>query len=396
MVGGNARPALRLAEPARVARTFFQVTSFTELGLSEPLCRALAGAGYTSPTPVQSKAIPHLIAGRDVLGVAQTGTGKTAAFVLPLLQQMRQASGGSAGPRALVLAPTRELAVQIGAEFGRFGLAHGLQHAVVIGGVSLRPQIRAIATAPDILIGTPGRLLDLLQQRKLPLQHVRHLVLDEADRMLDMGFLPQVRRILAALPAKRQSMLFSATMPKDIVALANKVLRNHVRVDAAPNAPVTIDRIEQRLIRVASGAKRALLEALLEDPDLSRVLVFTRTKHGANRLCKQLGREGFSALAIHGNKTQSARQKALEAFRNGSSRVLVATDIAARGIDVAGVSHVINFDLPKEPESYIHRIGRTARAGAAGIAISFCDPGEVKLLRGIQALTRTKFTEAAA
>lgn len=372
------------------------MTSFTELGLSEPLCRALAGASYTSPTPIQSKAIPHLIAGRDVLGVAQTGTGKTAVFVLSLLQQMRQASGGGAGPRALVLAPTRELAVQIGAEFGRFGPAHGLRHAVVIGGVGLRPQIRAIATAPDILIGTPGRLLDLLQQRKLPLQRVRHLVLDEADRMLDLGFLPQVRRILAALPAKRQSMLFSATMPKDIVVLANKVLRSHVRVDAVPNAPVTIDRIEQRLIRVASGAKRALLEALLEDPDLSRVLVFTRTKHGANRLCKQLGREGFSALAIHGNKTQGARQKALESFRNGSSRVLVATDIAARGIDVTGVSHVINFDLPQEPESYVHRIGRTARAGAAGIAISFCDPGEVKLLRGIQALTRTKFTEAAA
>ena len=342
-------------------------------------------------------AIPHGVAGRDILAVAQTGTGKTAAFGLPLLQALSKGSSSrAAGPRALVLAPTRELAIQIGAELGRFGKAHGLRQTVVIGGVRIQPQIRAIAAGPDILIATPGRLLDLMQQGCVQLQHVRHLVLDEADRMLDMGFLPQVRRVVAALATDRQTLLFSATMPKEIVAFAKQVLRNHVRVDASPNAPVTVEAIEQRLIRVAQSGKPALLNTLLKDPDLTRVLVFTRTKHGADRLCKKLRADGVQAVAIHGNKSQSARQTALAGFRNGNARVLVATDIAARGIDVTAVSHVINFDLPQEPESYVHRIGRTARAGATGVAISFCDPGEAKLLRGIQKQTRLKFAEAAA
>ena len=375
-----------------------QGTTFSELGVTEPLCRALTSAGYTSPTPIQSQTFPHALAGRDVLGIARTGTGKTAAFVLPLVMQLAAASGGrrTPGPRILVLAPTRELAAQIGAEFGRFGRVHGLRHAIVVGGTSIRPQINALAAGPDVVIATPGRLIDLLNQRHLPVQHVRHVVLDEADRMLDMGFLPQVSRILAALPAPRQTLLFSATMPQEMMVFANRVLRNHVRVEASPNAPITAEGIEQRLFRVASSGKRALLAELLEDPALSRVLVFTRTKHGADRLCKQLSREGLSVNAIHGNKTQGARRKALDAFRTGSARVLVATDIAARGIDVSGVTHVINFDLPQEPEGYVHRIGRTARAGAVGIAISFCDPGELPLLRGIQKLTRVKFAEAAA
>ncbi|MDA1132298.1 MAG: DEAD/DEAH box helicase [Proteobacteria bacterium] len=397
MDGGNARASSRLCRSGLRKRTHTYVTSFSELGLSEPLCRALAGAGYSSPTPVQSMAIPHGIAGRDILAVAQTGTGKTAAFGLPLLQAL--STGGSsraAGPRALVLAPTRELAIQIGAELGRFGKAHGLRQTVVIGGVRIQPQIRAIAAGTDILIATPGRLLDLMQQGCIQLQHVRHLVLDEADRMLDMGFLPQVRRILAALATERQTLLFSATMPTEIVAFARLALRNHVSVDASPNAPVTVEAIEQRLIRVVQSGKPALLNTLLKDPDLTRVLVFTRTKHGADRLCKRLCADGVQAVAIHGNKSQSARQSALAGFRNGNARVLVATDIAARGIDVTAVSHVINFDLPMEPESYVHRIGRTARAGATGVAISFCDPGEAKLLHGIQKQTRFKIAEAAA
>ena len=371
------------------------MTSFSKLGVSEPVCRALVSAGYAQPTPIQIKTLPHVLAGRDVLAVAQTGTGKTAAFALPLLELLRKtARRGMPRPRVLVLTPTRELALQVGAEFGRFGKVHGLRHAVAIGGVGIRPQIRAIAARPDVLVGTPGRLLDLMNQRHLPLQHVRHAVLDEADRMLDLGFLPSVRRILAGVPAERQTILCSATMPKDVLALAKQILRNQVRIDAAPNAPVTADRIDQTVLRVASSGKRALLQSLLEDPRLSRVLVFTRTKRGADRLCKQLAREGLSVHAIHGNKTQGARQKALEAFRTGRARILVATDIAARGIDVTGISHVINFDLPHEPESYVHRVGRTARAGAAGIAISFCDPAEMPLLRGIQRLTPLRFVEA--
>jgi ATP-dependent RNA helicase RhlE len=368
-------------------------SAFSELGLSEPLCRALAAAGYTQPTPIQTRAIPLLLEGRDLLGIAQTGTGKTAAFALPILQRLGKPQHPIAArsAHALVLAPTRELSIQIGQSFATYGRHLGLRHTVIVGGVGQGAQVKAMARGVDILVATPGRLLDLVRQQHVKLDQVRHFVLDEADRMLDMGFIRDVREIVAMLPRKRQSQLFSATMPGDIARLANEMLHQPVRVEVTPQA-VTVDLVEQRVFFVESANKRALLTDLLKDPALARVLVFTRTKHHANRVSDHLDRAGVSTDAIHGNKSQNARQQALERFRSGRARVLVATDIAARGIDVDGVTHVINFELPNEPESYVHRIGRTARAGNSGIALSFCDASEREFLRDIERLTKRPLT----
>ena len=357
--------------------------------MAEPLARALKSENYNQPTPIQTKAIPVLLAGRDVLGIAQTGTGKTAAFLLPILQRLseKRDPAGARGVRALILAPTRELALQIGDAARVYGRHLQLRYTVVLGGVGQRPQVQALAGGVDILIATPGRLLDLLDQGHVRLDKAAWLVLDEADRMLDMGFIRDVRKIVARLPKNRHSMLFSATMPADVARLAGEMLRDPVRVEATP-AATTVDQVDQRVFFVNAPAKRDLLAKLLKNPDLSRVLVFTRTKHGANRVVKNLAHAGVAADAIHGNKSQNARQQALERFRAGRARVLVATDIAARGIDVDGVTHVINYELPNIPESYVHRIGRTARAGATGIALSFCDPSEQVHLRSIEKLTK--------
>ena len=330
--------------------------AFTDLGLAEPLLRALAAANYTTPTPIQAQAIPALLDGRDMLGLAQTGTGKTAAFALPILQQLAEVKDNPApkSVRALILAPTRELAVQIGDSFKTYGRNLRLRHAVILGGVSQGPQVRQLSRGVDVLIATPGRLMDLLNQRHVRLDKVTHLVLDEADRMLDMGFIRDVKKIVAMLPARRHSLLFSATMPTEVAKLAADMLHNPVRVEVTPQV-ITVERIAQSVHHVSTADKRVLLENLLADPKMSRVIVFTRTKHRANRVAEQLEKAGIPSDAIHGNKSQNARQKALEAFRSGRARVLVATDIAARGIDVPGITHVINYDLPNEPESYVHR-----------------------------------------
>ena len=368
-------------------------SSFSELGLAEPIQRALNARNHVIPTPIQARAIPALLAGRDMLGIAQTGTGKTAAFALPILHQLSRKRGnnGPRSPRALILAPTRELAIQIGGEFRAYGKHLHLRQTVIFGGVSQKPQVDDLSRGVDIVIATPGRLLDLMGQRRLGLEAVEFLVLDEADRMLDMGFVRDVRKIVSALPKTRQSLLFSATMPVEIARLSGQILVDPVRVEVTPPA-TPVERVEQSVYHVDAAGKGALLASILGDPALSRVLVFARTKHRANRVAKQLGKSGLAAEAIHGNKSQGARQRALERFRVGDARVLVATDIAARGIDVAGITHVINFELPNEPESYVHRIGRTARAGAGGVAFSFCDPAERGYLRDIERLIRRRLT----
>jgi ATP-dependent RNA helicase RhlE len=375
--------------------TLVTPSSFDGLGLAEPLQLALKAENYLKPTPIQAKAIPLLNEGKDLLGIAQTGTGKTAAFALPILQRLfleREPCTPSA-PRALILAPTRELAGQIGERFAAYGRRLQLRSAVIFGGVNQHHQVKALKAGVDILIATPGRLLDLCAQRHIRLDKVAILVLDEADRMLDMGFIHDVRKIVAACKAKRQTLLFSATMPPAIAKLAHDVLKDPVRIDISP-AMIAVDRIEQRVFFVGAQDKRALLTELLADPAMDRVLVFTRTKRGADKVCKQLAQAGVSTVALHGNKAQNARIRALDAFRRGNARVLVATDIAARGIDVPGISHVINYELPNEPESYVHRIGRTARAGAEGAALSFCDQSERPYLRDIEALMRRKVTVA--
>jgi ATP-dependent RNA helicase RhlE len=343
------------------------------------------------------QAIPRLLEGRDLLGVAQTGTGKTAAFALPILQKLGKPQQPVA-PRsahALILAPTRELVLQIGESFATYGRHTGLRHTVILGGVGQPQQVKAMARGVDILIATPGRLLDLVQQKHVRLNDVKHFVLDEADRMLDMGFIRDVRKIVAMLPKKRQSLLFSATMPNDVAKLAAEMLHDPLRVEVTPEA-VTVDLVDQRVHFVETAQKRALLTHLLKDPALERVIVFTRTKHHANRVSQHLEHAGVPNDALHGNKSQSARQRALERFRSGRARVLVATDIAARGIDIDGVTHVINFELPNEPESYVHRIGRTARAGNSGIAVAFCDASEHGFLRDIEKLTRRPLTVIGA
>ena len=368
-------------------------SSFTEFGLAEPIERALSARNHVVPTPIQARAIPELLTGRDLLGIAQTGTGKTAAFALPILHRLsrQRANNGHRGPRALILAPTRELAIQIGGEFRAYGKHLHLRQTVIYGGVGQKPQVNALSRGVEILVATPGRLLDLMNQRRVDLGAVEFLVLDEADRMLDMGFVRDVRKIISAVPKTRHSMLFAATMPDDVARLAGDLLSNPVRVEVTPQA-TPVARIEQSLYHVETNRKGDLLASILNDPALSRVLVFARTKHRANRVAEQLGKRGHAAEAIHGNKSQGARQRALESFRAGDARVLVATDIVARGIDVDGVTHVINYELPNEPESYVHRIGRTARAGAGGEALSFCDPSERGYLRDIERLIQRPLT----
>ncbi len=360
---------------------------FKDLGLIDALLRAVAAEGYESPTPIQVQAIPPILEGRDLLGAAQTGTGKTAAFALPMLQRL----GGHKpnGVRALILTPTRELATQIGDSFATYGQHLGMRHAVVFGGVAQGNQVRTIRRGVDIIVATPGRLLDLCNQRLLDFRALEVFVLDEADRMLDMGFVHDVRRIVKLIPERRQTLFFSTIMPPDISELAGSILRDPVRVAVTPIAS-TAEKIEQSVFFVAKTDKRALLQHVLQDTAIRRALVFTRTKHGADRVVEQLERAQIGAMAIHGNKSQGARERALDGFRRGTTRVLVATDIAARGIDVDGISHVINYDLPNVPESYVHRIGRTARAGASGIAFSFCDREERSLLVDIERLIRQR------
>ncbi len=363
---------------------------FSEFDLNAPLLRAVKSEGYLQATPVQEQAIPLVLQGRDLLACAQTGTGKTAAFALPILHNLtvRGAQAGAPGrPRVLVLTPTRELAAQIGESFATYGQHLPVHGTVIFGGVNIANQIAALRRSIDVVVATPGRLLDLLRQNQISLGAVEILVLDEADRMLDMGFLPDVTRVIAACPKERQTLLFAATMPAAIRSLSREILRDPARVQvASESAPA--DRIDQSVFYVAKAQKRALLEHLLRSDAVERAIVFTRTKHGANRVAEQLQRAQIDADAIHGNKSQSARERALGAFRSGKMRVLVATDIAARGIDVNGISHVINYDLPNEPESYVHRIGRTARAGAAGVAWAFCDSEESAYLADIQRLIR--------
>ena len=362
---------------------------FADLQLAEPLLRALAGKNYTEPSPIQAQSIPHLLQGRDLIGVAQTGTGKTAAFALPILQRLaaHPVPLTPKRPRALILAPTRELAAQIAQSFAAYGKFLKLTHAAIFGGVSLSPQIRALQRGVDILIATPGRLMDLERQKHLSLDKVEIFVLDEADRMLDLGFVHEIKRIIAKLPQKRQSLLFSATMPPAIQELASSLVHNPARVEVTPVSS-TAERIDQHVAFVDRGNKSRLLAHLIGQQQNGLVLVFVRMKHMANKLVEQLAKDGILAEAIHGNKSQAARQRALENFRSGHRRVLVATDIAARGIDVKGIALVVNFDLPEEPESYVHRIGRTARAGLDGMAIAFCDSSERNLLRAIERLIR--------
>ena len=367
------------------------VMSFESLGLRPEILRALEGLNYKIPTPVQRESIPPVLEGRDLLGCAQTGTGKTAAFALPILQRLLPAPPRKGSPRAirvLVLTPTRELCGQVTESFVSYGKQTGLRVTSVYGGVSQGRQEEALRRGVDILVATPGRLLDLESQRVLSLKSVGTLVLDEADRMLDMGFLPDVRKIIAMTPADRQTLLFSATIPSEIKRLADSILRNPVRVAVAPASSPAAENVEHRVYYVEKSNKGELLRHLLSDDTARNALVFTRTKRGADRLADQLVRARIRAEAIPGGRTQSARERALAKFKNGETRVLVATDVAARGLDIVDLSHVVNFDLPEEPESYVHRIGRTGRAGASGIAISFCGIEERSLLVSIERLIR--------
>ncbi|MEQ5775010.1 DEAD/DEAH box helicase [Thalassospira sp. NFXS8] len=365
------------------------MTQFSDLGLAEPVLRALTHEGYVTPTPIQAQAIPSLLEGKDLLGIAQTGTGKTAAFALPILDRLSKSEKRTAPRhcRVLVLAPTRELAAQIGDSFRAYGRFTKTTVAVVVGGVSPGPQIKAITPGVDVLVATPGRLLDHVDSGKLKLDQVEVVVLDEADHMLDLGFLPPIRRVVKMLPKSRQNLFFSATMPTQIGQLAGDMLRDPVKVSVTP-VSTTAERVNQSVYLIEASRKRALLAELLDNPAFGRTLVFTRTKRGADRVARHLESCKISASAIHGNKSQNQRERALAAFKDGQVQVLVATDIAARGIDVDGVTHVVNYELPNVPESYVHRIGRTARAGAAGHAIAFCADDERSLLRDIERTTR--------
>jgi superfamily II DNA/RNA helicase len=382
---GRIAPRLCLRAYKKVS----PLNSFQDFGLNDAITRALAEEKYVTPTPIQAQTIPTVISGRDVIGIAQTGTGKTAAFALPILHRL------AASPRAverkscrvLVLSPTRELSGQILDSFRAYGRHLRMRSALVIGGVSMGQQVRSLLNGVDILVATPGRLLDLIKGNALRLDGVEYLVLDEADRMLDMGFINDIRKIVAKLPLQRQTLMFSATMPRAIADLAAQMLRDPVKVAVTPLAP-TAERIAQRVIRVDRAAKPAILVDVLRTETIDRALIFTRTKHGADKVARRLVQAGIAAEAIHGNKSQGQRERVLAAFRSGKVRTLVATDIAARGIDVDGISHVVNFDLPNVPETYVHRIGRTARAGAEGIAISLCDGEEVAFLRDIEKLIR--------
>jgi ATP-dependent RNA helicase RhlE len=363
------------------------MTSFKQLKLIDPLLRAVARENYQQPTPIQAQAIPLLLAGRDILGCAQTGTGKTAAFALPLLQLLTQSNAAQGKPviRVLVLSPTRELAAQIEESFQAYARYLKLRHLVIFGGVKQHSQVAALRRGVHILVATPGRLLDLVGQGYIHLGRVQFFVLDEADRMLDMGFIHDIRRVLKLLPGKRQNLLFSATLPPDITRLAGSFLNNPARVEVSPPSS-TVDQIEQRVMFVDRRDKPKLLIEQLSQPSMVRVLIFTRTKHGANRLVKRLNKARIPAAAIHGNRSQNARRKALAGFHSGEISILVATDLASRGIDVENISHVFNYDLPHEPEVYIHRIGRTGRAGLSGVSISLCDASETADLRSIERL----------
>jgi ATP-dependent RNA helicase RhlE len=357
--------------------------------LMEPLQRAVAEEGYATPTPIQEQAIPHLLEGRDLLGCAQTGTGKTAAFVLPLLQELSATNitVPKARPRGLILTPTRELAAQIGDSIQTYGRHVRVSHTVIFGGVGQNPQVQALRRGVDVVVATPGRLLDLMDQGHIHLDRVELFILDEADRMLDMGFVPAIRKVIAKLPKKRHSLFFSATMPPPIEKLATDMLHNPVKITIDPGQP-TVERIAQKMMFVDKGNKDALLIDLIEAHDMDKVIVFSRTKHGANKVVKKLESAGIRSAAIHGNKSQTVRTKALAEFKSGRLRALVATDIAARGIDVDGITHVINYDLPEDPETYVHRIGRTARAGTDGDAVSFCSARERDWLRQIEKMIR--------
>ncbi len=362
--------------------------NFKELHLIAPILKALEAEGYTQPTPIQEQAIPDVLKGKDLLGCAQTGTGKTAAFAIPILQNLflqRNHEVGNDNIKALILTPTRELAIQIDESFAAYGKHTGLRHTVVFGGVSQFHQTNQLRKGIDILIATPGRLLDLISQRFIDLQHIKMFVLDEADRMLDMGFINDVKKIIAKLPVKRQTLFFSATMPPEISRLSSSILTNPVRVEVTPVSS-TAEKVDQSIYLVEKNDKKDLLIHLLKDSKIQSALIFTRTKYGADKIARELYRAKISADAIHGNKTQAARQKALTNFKEGKIRVLVATDIAARGIDVDDLTHVINYELPNIPETYVHRIGRTGRAGASGTALSFCDMEEREFLRDIHKL----------
>lgn len=364
-------------------------SNFAGLGLTGPLLRALKDAHYTTPTPIQENAIPHLLDGADLLGIAQTGTGKTAAFTLPLLHNLDE-DGVKPQPRiarALILAPTRELALQISGSIKTYGRHLRLRHTVVMGGVGQRAQVEALSRGVDILVATPGRLLDLIQQRRVDLRRCEYLILDEADRMFDMGFIRDVRKIVEQLPGERQTLLFSATMPDEVAKLAGEILYQPKRIEIASKS-IAVERIEQTVHHLPPDQKREHLTSLLAAPEFAKVIVFTRTKRGADKVVKHLARGNISAAALHGNKSQGARQRTLESFRKGHTRVLVATDIVSRGLDVDDVTHVINYELPNEPESYVHRIGRTARAGAGGSAVSFCADSERAQLQAIERLIK--------
>jgi len=365
--------------------------TFAEIDLIAPLQRALVDEKYEIPTPIQAQTVPAALSGRDVLGCAQTGTGKTAAFALPILDRLGKQNPPSKPncPQVLVLAPTRELAIQIGDSFATYGKHLPIRHVMVYGGVSQTSQVRALSRGAHILVATPGRLLDLMNQGYIHLHHLQVFVLDEADRMLDMGFLPDLKKIIKQLPENRQSLFFSATMPPNIIELSQRLLTNPTSVNVTPKS-TSVERIEQQVYHVERDGKRDLLKTILTRPDVDRAIVFSRTKRGANMLAQKLLLSGIKAAAIHGNKSQGARQRALEAFRTKQVEVLVATDVAARGIDIDGVTHVINYDLPAEPESYVHRIGRTGRAGAAGLAISFCGSDERSDLHAIEKLIGQK------
>lgn len=363
--------------------------TFQDLPLQPAILKAVAEAGYTSPSPIQAGAIPPVLAGRDLLGCAQTGTGKTAAFALPILQNLSAQTPQRPCIRALILTPTRELALQIGDSFSAYGKHLKLRHTVIFGGVGQQPQVEALRRGVDILIACPGRLNDLIGQRLIDLSGIEIFVLDEADRMLDMGFVHDVKKVIAKLPRRRQTLLFSATMPKEIEELADSLLHDPAVVKVDPVSS-TVDRIDQKLYFVEKKQKIELLAYLLQDKSIVNALVFSRTKHGADRIARLLNKAGITAAAIHGNKSQTARVNALEGFKAGKTRVLVATDIAARGIDISELSHVFNYDLPEVPETYVHRIGRTARAGADGVAISFCSTEEREYLAGIEKLNRKK------
>ena len=367
--------------------------SFADLGLALPILNALTTQGYAEPTPIQTEAIPHIMLGRDLQGIAQTGTGKTAAFALPILHRMfvDKKPAPRRGCRALVLSPTRELASQIAESFRAYGRQTGLRTALMYGGVPKGRQAKAVSSGIDILVATPGRLMDHMQDGAVSLNATEVLVLDEADHMLDLGFIVPIRKIVQSIPPARQTLFFSATMPKEIATLAGQMLRDPVQVAVSPVA-TTVERVEQKVIFVEASRKRQVLADILRSSKMTRTLVFTRTKHGADRVTQHLEAMGQPAAAIHGDKSQPQRERALQMFKQGRIGVLVATDIAARGIDVDGVTHVVNFDLPNVPEAYVHRIGRTARAGQAGVAISFCDSSERAHLRGIEKLIRTRLS----